>query len=136
MANIGLIPFDQLYSKIIQFGKVITGISDLPRFKPQPADHLEDALKIPSLLFLWIGIVVPQITLSMMVRGVSEVNKNCFGVSNMEITVGLWGETSPHLSASRCQMSFTEVRMDLRIFARFMKQSEESLFEYSFSRRF
>jgi hypothetical protein len=99
MAYIGLVSFNQLHSKVVEFRKIITRIRDFPRFVSQPADHLQDALEIPSFLLLWIGIVVPQITLSMMVRSVSEIDKDCFGMSDVEITVGLWGESGPHLSA-------------------------------------
>jgi len=134
MTNIGLVSSNQLYCKVIEFCKIVTRISDLPRFVTQPADHLQDTLEIPSFLFLWISIVVPQITLPIIVRSVSEVDEDSLGMSDMEITIWLWGETSPHLSASGSQVSFTEVRENLRISARFMKRSKEALFEYCLPR--
>jgi len=129
MTNISLVSSDQLYCKVIEFCKIVTRICDLPRFVSQPADHLQDALEIPSFLLLWIGIVIPQITPPIIVRSVSKVDEDCFGMSDVEITVGLWGETSPHLSASGSQVSFTEMGKNLGIAARFMKCSKEAFFE-------
>ena len=69
--------------KTVQFIKVIARVSDLPRLVAQPADYLQYALKVDSLLRLGIRVIVPQIALPTMVCGVPKVDKDGFGVPDV-----------------------------------------------------
>jgi hypothetical protein len=44
-------------------------------------------------------------------------------MSDMEVAVGLGWETSPDLAASCREVSFSQSRLDLRVFARLVERS-------------
>lgn len=62
---------------------------------------------------------------------VSKVDEYSFGVANVEIAVRFWWETRPDGTASGCEMRVTKMRVDLRVFTRFMEISEEAFLKNS-----
>lgn len=130
MANVGLVPLDQLNSQSVQFVKVIAGVSDFPRFVTQPSNHLQDTLEIHGLLLLGVGVVVPQVTLSVMVGSIAEVDEDGFGMTDMKEAIRLRRETGPNLASRSSEMLFSEAGMDLRVLSRLVERAKEPFFEY------
>jgi len=118
VADIGLVTFDKFYSQIIQLGKVITRVGDLPRLITKPSHCIQDTLKIPRFLCFRISIVVPEIALAAMECCIAKVDKNGFRMSNVEIAVGFRRETRPDCATGRGEMLLPEMGMDLGVFAR------------------
>lgn len=130
MADVCLIPFDQFNGKQVKLVKVVAGICNFPRFKPKPPDRLQNAFKVSSLLRFGIGVVKPKITLAPMMCCVSEIDENGLGMSDMQVPVRFWREPSVHNPARSSKMGFTEMRVNLRVPARFMEVSEKTFRKY------
>lgn len=61
-----------------------------------------------------------------MMCGISEIDKDGFGMTYMKISIGFWWEPSPYLSTSGGEVGFTKGRMDLGVFAWFVKLTKEA----------
>lgn len=94
MANVGPIPPNQLLRQLIQSVKVVTGISDGSRLEAQPLDNVPNRLEVLLFLTSRVGIVVSQITLASMVLGESKVDGNSLAVTDVQVTVRFWRESS------------------------------------------
>ena len=130
MANICLVPLDQLHGKVIELRKVVARVRDLPRLKAQPAHHLEDTFKVSPFLLLWVGIVVSEITFAVVVRGITKVDKDGFGVSDVEVTVGLWWKTRPDLSTSRLEVRLSKMWVNLGVPSWLVECTEKAFVEH------
>lgn len=58
MADIGLVPFDELGSKVVESLEVIGGVGDGPGFESEPSNHLENGLEVATFLGGRVGVVV------------------------------------------------------------------------------
>ena len=101
MTHIGFISLDQFDCEVIQLVKVVAGVCDLPRFKAQPTYYLQYTLEVYRLLRLGVGVIVPQITPSPVVRCVPEVDKDGLGVPDMQISIRFWRKARIH-QPTRC----------------------------------
>src|SRR5260370_30628840 len=104
MANIRLIPFNELGGQGMKLIEVITGVGNLPWLKSEPSHRLQYAFKELSFLSFRVCIVIAKITVTLMMSGVPEINTDCFRMSDMEVPVGLRREPSEHLAPSFSQM--------------------------------
>jgi hypothetical protein len=83
MAHIGFVPLDKLHGERVQLVEVIARVGNLPRFVPQPPDHLKDTLKVSLLLRLRIRIVVSQVSFPTMMSRVPKVDKDRLGMPDV-----------------------------------------------------
>jgi len=68
-----------------------------------------------------------------MVRCITEVDENCFGMTDMKEAVRLWRESCPDLATSCFEMFFAQVRVDLGIPTRCMELTQETFLEDRFT---
>lgn len=115
MAHIRPVPPHKLHSQLIQLLEMIARIRNLPRLVAQPPHRLQNTLKEPALLRFGIRIVESQITPSPMVRRIPKVDKDGFGVADVQVPVWFGGETGVHEATGSCQVLLAEVRADLRV---------------------
>jgi len=64
------------------------------------------------------------------VSGISKVDEDGLGVSDVEVTVGLWRETRPDLTTSRLEVRFPKVGVNLRVSSWFMECAEEAFVKH------
>jgi hypothetical protein len=101
MAYIRLIPLDKLHSQIIKLIKIVTRVRDFPRLETQPPDDLQYAVKVPFFLRFGVRIVVSQITFPAMMCSISEIDKNGFRMTDVQIAVGFGWESRDDSTTSR-----------------------------------
>lgn len=129
VANKCLASLDQLHGILVQLFKVITRVRDLPWFETQPPDHFQNRVEIDTLFGFGIRIVETEVTTSVVVLGVSEVNGDCFGMSDMEVPIGFGWETGHDFSTSRGKVSLHDLSVGLRVFSRRMESRENTFGE-------
>ena len=130
MTNIALIPTNEVDRKLVQFVEVVTGVRDLPWLETQPSYSLQDALKVPALLCLRVGVVVTQITLSAVERCITEVHEDSFRVTDVEEAVRFRREPCVYDSLGGSEMLLAEVCVNLRVLTDFVKVSKEAFREH------
>lgn len=79
--DVAFIPPDELHGELVELLKVVAGIGNLPRFKPEPSDTLEDGLKEAAFFRFRVGVVESEIAVAAVVLGVSEINHDRFHVA-------------------------------------------------------
>mmetsp|Transcript_906 Transcript_906/g.5723 ORF Transcript_906/g.5723 Transcript_906/m.5723 type:complete len:252 (-) Transcript_906:705-1460(-) len=104
MADICLVLLDQLHCKSMELFKVITGVCDFPRFPSQPANNVLDVINELQFLCFWIGIIKSEVAHTSSVLCHAEVNKACFGMSNVKVSVRFWWKSSLNPSSSTFQV--------------------------------
>lgn len=129
MTNITLIPLDEINGQFVQLIEIVTRIGYLPRLVSKPSDSFENTFEIPSLLRFRVGVIESKITPPTIMRGISEVHKDGFRVTNVEETIGFWRESSVYETASSFEVFFSKVRVNLRVSSDFVKMSKEALCE-------
>jgi hypothetical protein len=87
-------------AKVIELAKIIAGVGNLPRFVAKPPHRLQDALEVLSFLRLRVRVVVPKVCLATMVSSVTKIHEDGFGMTDVEVSIWFWGESSPNLAAS------------------------------------
>ena len=68
-------------------------IQTIAPVESEPMDILHDGFHVFGILTAGIGVVETQVTLSAILFGGTEVHADGFGMSDVEIAVGLWWET-------------------------------------------
>ena len=126
-----LAPLCQLHGKVVQFLEVVARIGDLPRFETEPSDHLQDRVKVDALFRSWIGIVEPvrdseqtltissknspKITTSVVVLRVTKVDRDGFGMADMQVSVGFGRESREDTAFCPSQVLLLQLRLDLGV---------------------
>jgi hypothetical protein len=82
----------------IELFKIVRGIKEpVSPIKSEPSDIIHDGVHVFEVLFAGVGVVKSQIAEpSLVFGGYSEIETDRFGVSNVEITVGLRGKSGVH----------------------------------------
>ena len=101
MTNVSFITSNKFFSKFIEPLEVIAGVSDFVWLESQPFYTFFDTCEILLFLCFWVGIIISQITYSSMMSSISKIDGNCFGMTNVEITIWFRREPCDHFSA-RC----------------------------------
>ena len=115
MADIRLVPLDELHGKSVQFVEIVTGVCDLPWLKPKPPNHLQDTFEIPRLFLLGVRVIVSEIASAIVVGSISKIHEDGFGMTDMEVSIGLGRETGPYCTTSRRKMSVSKFGVNLRV---------------------
>jgi len=68
-----------------------------------------------------------------MMGGKTEINKDGFRMTDMEIAVWLRRETGPHMGTSGSEVFLAKTRMDLRVLSWFVKLAKKSFFKRRFT---
>ena len=126
-----LAPLRQLHGKVIQFLEVIARIGDLPGFEPEPSNHLQDRVKVDTLFRSWVGIVEPmresdqtvrvsvknspKITASVVIFRVTKVDRDGFGMADMQVSVGFGRESREDTAFCPSQVLFLQLLLDLGV---------------------
>lgn len=101
MAHVCSVLSDQLLGQFIQSIEVVTRMSDGHRLETQPFHDILDRFKILLLLTGRVGIVVSQIALASMVLGETKVDGDGFAVADVQVSVGLGGESRHDIIPNR-----------------------------------
>lgn len=115
MADVGLILLDQLDGELVEALKVGGGVSDRTRGESEPLNNLENGGEVSLLLSLGVGVVVAEVADTVVSPGESKVDVNGLGVSNVQETVGLWGETGDVFAAGCLQVLHHQFGLDLGV---------------------
>lgn len=111
--------------------EVIARVRDPIRFKPEPPDHLQNALEVSSLFRLWVGVIVSEITVSAVMGCIAEIDEDSFGVTDMQESVWFRWETSEDLPTCSGKVLLPKMGVNLGVPSRFVKLAEETFFENS-----
>src|SRR5699024_1973721 len=89
---------DQRFSKVIHELEVVAGVITIVFIavfpvESQPADHVDDGVDVFVFFFFGVGVIKAQMTGTWIVAGEFEVEADAFGMSNMQIAIGLGGKT-------------------------------------------
>jgi hypothetical protein len=120
---------------------MVTRVRDLVRLESKPSHGLENLVKVDLLLCLRVRVVVAEVAVSTVVLGVTKVDGNCFGVSNLssivsadssmtlgrthvEKTVRLRRESSEDLALGSEEMLDHSLGVDLLVLSRLVQSSE------------
>ena len=87
---------DEPYGKVPELLEIVAGIVDVSPLESQPFDIVLNALDIFRILLDRVGVVKTEVTDTIVFLGQSEVDGNGLGMSDMQITIGLWWETRLH----------------------------------------
>lgn len=99
MTDICPIPLDKLLCELVKLRKVVAGVCNFPGLEPQPSYHLQDALKVPALLRLWVRVIVAEVALAAVELRITEVDEDCLGVPNVQEAIWLGWEASEDAAA-------------------------------------
>ena len=97
--------FNQTFSGRIHEIKVIARLVLVqcavcfPR-KPEPMHGIQNGIDVFGIFFFWIGVVKAQVANAAIVTSQSEIDANAFGMSYVQVAVGLWRKTG----ANFCQI--------------------------------
>ncbi len=61
------------------------------------------------ILFAWVGIIKAKVSLTAVLPCYCKVESDCLSVSDMQVPVWLWGETSQNSALSKCLVSSKNV---------------------------
>ena len=92
LVDVGIALLDHPNGEIPQLLEVVRGIVDMSPLEAEPLDVVEDVLDIFGVFLRGVGIVEPQVADTIELLSHTEVHTNGFGVSYMQIAVGLWGK--------------------------------------------
>ena len=120
MTCIRFISSDQLDCEVIQLVKVVARVRDLPRFEAQPAYYLQYTLKVYRFLCIRVRVIIPQITPSTVMRRVPKVDKDGFGVPDMQVSIRLWREARVHKPTRGLEVRVTQRRDTLWVLPGFV----------------
>ena len=90
--------FNQTFSGRVHEVKVIAGLVlvqcavGFPR-KTEPMHGIQNGIDVFGIFFFWIGVVKAQMANATVVTCQSEIDANAFGMSYVQVAVGLWRKT-------------------------------------------
>ena len=61
--------------------------------KTEPMHGIQNGIDVFGIFFFWIGVVKAQMANATVVTCQSEIDAYAFGMSYVQVAVGLWGET-------------------------------------------
>ena len=96
LVHIGTALLDEPHGKVPQLLEVVAGIVDVGPLESQPFDIVLDALDIFRIFLDGVCIIEAEVTHSSVFLGQTEVDGDSLGVSDVQITIGLWWETGLH----------------------------------------
>ena len=91
--NIGFSLLNQSDSPLVELVEVVRSVTLNSPLKAEPLDVLLDGVHILGVLFHGVGVVETQVALTTIALCESEVQTDTFGVSDVQIAVGLGRET-------------------------------------------
>ena len=121
---------NQLESQFVQAVKVVRRVRDLERLEAEPPHRLENAHKVLFFLCCRVCIVEAQVAQAFVVACKAKVDRDSFGVANVQEAIGLRREPRKNRAMRRTQVLLTQSLRLLRIFARLVQRSEEALFKH------
>lgn len=130
VADVGLVLLDQLNGELVQLLEVGRRVGDLAGGESEPLDNLQDGGKVSLLFSLRVSVVVSQVADTVVSLGESKVDVDSLGVSNVQETVGLWGEAGDVLAASGLQVLDHQLGLDLGVASRDVQLGELALKEH------
>lgn len=130
MADISLVLLDKLNGELVQLLEVGRRIGDLARGESEPLDNLQDRSEVSLLFSLGVCVIVSQIADAVVGLGESKVDVDGLGVSNVQETVGLWGEAGDVLAAGSLQVLGHKLRLDLGVASRDVQLGKLALKEH------
>ena len=81
-------------SKLVKLIKVVTRMSNFPRFVTHKFDVLLDVFDVLNVLLQWVGIIESKVAFASWHLRLHEVKPHSFRVTNMKISVRFWRESS------------------------------------------
>ena len=79
-------PFlNQQPRQLVQFREMITRVSNLVRFISQPSNIFQNLVEIDLFLGFRVRVVVTKVTMSLMIFRVTEIDRNRFRMTNLNI---------------------------------------------------
>ena len=98
--HIGEAALDEVLRERIESIKVITGVVEMiGEREAQPLDHFLDRLFVFELFLDRIGVIEAQVTNAAIVASEAKVQANGFGVTDVQVAIGLRRKTGDHLAA-------------------------------------
>ncbi len=98
-AHIGLVTGNQFLGKFIESIKVIRGITNVPGpLVAKPLHILFDGVDVFLVFLFRVGVVKPQVAVAGKGLGDAKIQADRFGMTNMQVTVGLRRESGDHLA--------------------------------------
>ena len=99
LVDVGIALLDHPNGEIPQLLEVVRGIVDMSPLEAEPLDVVEDVLDILGVFLRGVGVVEPQVADAIELLSHTEVHADGFGVSDMQIAVGLWREARLNASS-------------------------------------
>ena len=115
--------FNELFRQLIKAGKIIRSVEHIVPFKAQPGDVFFDGIDIFHIFFAGVGIIKTQVAYAVVLFGHAEIHADGFGVTQMEIAVGLRRKTGLHL-------------VENAVFKVFFNKMFDEIFRFSYFRFF
>ena len=109
LVNVGFAFLDETYGEIPQLLEVVRGMIDVAPLESEPFDVVFDSFHVFRVLLLRIRVIETEVTYTSEFLGNTEVHANGFGMSDVEIAVGLGRESGLETSSV---LSLLEVVVD------------------------
>lgn len=94
MTDISPVSLDQIFRQLVELIKIITRIGHLERLEAKPFDDLLDGGEVLLLFRFGICVIKSKVTDSVVILGEAEINRYCFTVTDMQVSIRLWRKTS------------------------------------------
>lgn len=130
VADKGTSALNELLSKVVQLLEVVRRVGDLVGLETQPLNGLSNGSEEPLLLSLGVGVVESQVALSVVELGVAKVDGDGLGVSDMEVSVRLRGESGEDLALGGLEMLHHSVHVGLGVLSDLVQVAEEASSEH------
>ena len=129
VTDVSFVPLDEFAGQLIQHVKIIARIGDLPWLEAKPPHSFQDTLEVLGFLGFGVRVVITQVALATVVCRIAKVYEDSFGVSNVKVAIGFGREASEHFATCRSEVLLAKMWVELRVLARFVKSSKETLRE-------
>ena len=100
LIDVGMAFFDHVLGGFVEEIEVVAGeIQVVPPVEPEPVDIGFDAVDILGVFFFGVGVVESKVafgTDGSIFLGDPEVKAKCFGVTDVEVSVGFRRKTGDH----------------------------------------
>ena len=83
---------DQLFGELVQTLEVVRSIVDIAPVEAEPLDILTDSIDVLDVFLRGVRIVEAEVTHPAVLLCDTEVHADSFGVTDVEVAVGLWWE--------------------------------------------
>ena len=96
IVDVSLAIFDQLDRPFVELVEIIGSIEEAVPVEAKPLDVFHDGVDVLDIFLLRIGVVEAQVGMSAELVGETEVEADRFGVSDMQVAVGLRRKSRLH----------------------------------------